>query len=458
MCEAEVAINRLTAPALYLGIGAVARDSNGRLALSMPGAPPRRVVEWMVVMNRFDQDALFDRMAARGSLTEELALNLAEVIARFHERAESRTKYGGRSGFQWLLDSNAAAFAECDAQVFDNHALARLCAELSAALNRHGAVLDTRRREGKVRRCHGDLHLRNICLLDGRPVLFDAIEFSERIACIDVLYDLAFLLMDLEHRDRRDLATLILNRYLDVAHDYEGLAALPLYLSCRAAVRAHVTATTVDSKAGRKDVARGIAEARAYLDLALQFLNPPPARLVAVAGLSGTGKSTLAKSLAPLLGPSPGAVVLRSDVLRKELLGAKTWARLGPEGYRPEVTKKVYRTLVERAAAVIETGHAAIVDAVFAAPREREAIAEAAAQVNVPFTGLWLEAPAAVLERRIAGRGPDASDATVAVLHRQLGYRLGEITWRRVDASGDPKSMLRAARRALDARGHRRRA
>lgn len=441
-CEAEVRLNRRTAPGLYLGVAAVTRGADGGLALAGPGRPVDAAVDWLVVMARFDQDTLFDRMAERGTLKESLMVDLAEAIARFHAEAEPRLDLGGKAGMSAVLESNAEAFAEAGPRAFDQGQAARLEAAMRAALERHGELLETRRADGLVCHCHGDLHLRNICLIDGRPTLFDAIEFSEAIACIDVFYDLAFLLMDLEHWDLRALASMVLNRYLELTGDFGGLAALPLFLSCRAAIRSHVSAAAA--------VGERMPEARAYLDMALDFLAPPPPRLIALGGLSGTGKSTLARGLAPTVGAAPGAVVVRSDVLRKELMGVDTFTKLGPKAYRAGVTRRVYETLYRRAALALEAGHAVIADAVFARRGQRDAIAAVAGELGVPFQGLWLEAPVEVMERRLASRGKDASDATVSILRRQLAYRPGSTGWTRVDASGGTQAIEAAALTLLD--------
>lgn len=447
--EAEVEINRRTAPELYEGVEPVTREADGTLALGGKG----EVVDWLVVMKRFDQASLFDRLAERGALSEQLMSRVADEIARFHAEAEVRTDFGGRRAMEDTVAGNAESFARHGPAVFDGETMDRLNARSHALLERVGELLEARRHGGRVRRCHGDLHLRNICLFDGRPVLFDAIEFSDDFACIDVLYDLAFLLMDLEYRGLRGLANLVLNRYLSKAEDpvgeLRGLAALPLFLSCRAAVRAH---TGADAAASQPDEAKGrrlLEEARTYHRLALAFLEPPAPRLVAVAGLSGTGKTVLAKGVAPELGAPPGAVILRSDVIRKRLMGADELTRLGPEAYEEPVTKRVYGAIAERAAAALQAGHAVVADAVYARPSERQRIEAAAARCGVPFTGLWLEAPPAVLEGRIAGRARDASDATVRILRRQLGYELGEIAWPRIDASGSSAETLALARARL---------
>jgi aminoglycoside phosphotransferase family enzyme len=440
-CEAEVALNRRTAPTLYLGMVAVTRGADGRLALDGAGEP----IEWLVVMRRFDQDTLFDRMAERGALTASHMEQLAEAIARFHRAAEIKRDVGGAAGVKRATDGNARAFAEAPPEVFDAARIDRLVEATRRALGAAAPVLNARARDGFVRHCHGDLHLRNICLVDGKPTLFDALEFDEDLATIDVLYDLAFLLMDLGYRELGALACVTFNRYLEETEDHGGLAALPLFLSSRAAIRAHVTASTVET-AGPDKRDSLAAAARRYLDLALDFLHPAPPRLVAVGGLSGTGKSTLARALAPFVGPFPGAVVLRSDVIRKELAGVDRLTKLGEEGYGAAMTRRVYDTLRDRARTILAAGHAVIADAVYARPEERSALRDAARAAGEPFAGLWLEASAETLETRVAERAADASDATVAVLRRQRDYDLGAIDWHRIDAGGLPDATLARAR------------
>lgn len=443
-CEAEVKLNKRTAPEIYLRVARVTREPDG-LALEGGGA----AVDYVVVMRRFDQDGLFDRMAARGLLTPALMSDLADVIAKFHKDAERRGDFGGAAAMAELLDLNETNFAR-HPEVFGTEA-AELTARSRAALARVGGILDKRRSDGFVRHCHGDLHLRNICLYEGRPTLFDAIEFSEAIACTDVLYDLAFLLMDLEHRDLRPLGNAVFNRYagesMADAAALPGLAALPLFLSCRAGVRAHVTAEAAIRMADGGARAAAQKDARRYLDLACRLLTPEGARLIAVGGLSGTGKTTLARALAPGVGAAPGALVLRSDVIRKKLWGWNEYEPLPQEAYAEEVTARVYAKIAADAEAACAAGHSAICDAVYAQGHERGALAAAADRAGAAFTGLWLEAPAGVLERRLESRERDASDATVAVLRAQLERPVGAIAWARINAGDGPDATLAAARR-----------
>jgi predicted kinase len=243
----------------------------------------------------------------------------------------------------------------------------------------------------------------------------------------------------------------VLNRYLDRTTDQGGLAALPLFLSLRAGIRAHVTAAGARRQSRTQDAADLATEARAYLALAIELLIPRAPRLVAIGGLSGTGKTSLAHALAPALGAVPGARILRSDVLRKRSFGVSPETRLPAAAYEPAVSEQVYRMLCEEAAEALAAGYAALADAVFLRPEERHAIAEVARSKGVPFTGLWLEAAPDNLARRIESRERDASDADAEVMRRQAALDPGPINWRRIDTSGDLDRTAGRAREILTA-------
>jgi aminoglycoside phosphotransferase family enzyme/predicted kinase len=444
-CEAELALNRRTAPELYYAIRSICRRPDGSLGFDESG----EALDWVVVMRRFAQSGLFDRLAIEGALTAPLMTELADRIAAFHERAERTPDEGGSAGIAAVLAINEQALTRFAPAIFAPAKVQALCAATRAALPALSPLLDRRRLAGKVRHCHGDLHLGNICLVDGQPRLFDCIEFSRSLACIDVLYDLAFLLMDLEHRGSRDFANLVFNRYLDRSDEADGMVALPFFASLRAAIRAHVRATAIgnlpDDAARRPE----IAHAGSYLDLAGELLQPGPARLIAIGGLSGTGKSTLAAALAPAIGAFPGARVLRSDVIRKRLLGLKLEERCPDAAYTKDVTATVYAWMRDLAASALACGRSVILDAVAANSAQRAGFAEIAAAACVPFAGLWLEAPEAVLETRIQNRRNDVSDATPEVLHQQLGWDIGPIDWARLSVEGDVASCVAAASRLL---------
>jgi predicted kinase len=324
-------------------------------------------------------------------------------------------------------------------EVFPLSEARRLTEVSREALTALSPLLEARARGGYVRRCHGDLHLRNIVAIEGKPVLFDAIEFDESLATIDTLYDLAFLLMDLGKRGLERHANEVLNVYLDEegsTGNLLGLAALPLFLSLRAMIRAKVEilrAARTDN-AVAKDEARG--GARAYFELARNFIVPPyPPRLVAIGGLSGTGKSAVARTIAPHLGTFPGAVHVRSDVERKRLFGVDQETRLPERAYAAEISDEVYAMSRKRARLALRAGRSVIVDAVHARPEERAAIEALAANEGAWFTGLWLEAPREVMRERVAKREGDVSDASPSVVDEQLGYEIGPQSFEVIDAS-----------------------
>ena len=448
-CAAELTLNRRTAPQLYLEVRAISRGADGRLHWGRGADATAAPVDFVVVMRRFDQHDLLDNVAARGELSPPLLYALCAHIAAFHAAAERRPAQGGGAAMAAIAATAIAVLRERRFAGFPAGQIDRVAAAINSELGRLAPLLDERRDAGKVRLVHGDLHLRNVCLVDGRPVLFDCIEFSEDLAGIDILYDLAFLLMDLDHRGLHGFSNLVMNRYLDLTEEDDGIAAMPLFLALRAAIRAHIAATMAEHGWGGADPDAEYTEARRYLAEAEAALAPAPARLVAVGGLSGSGKSTLAAGLAAELGRRPGARVLRSDVLRKLRFGSEPESPLPPEAYTPEASERVYRDLCDRAALALDAGYAAIIDAVALRAAERRAFAAVAAAAGVPFTGLWLDAPEAAMAARLGARRGDASDASPAVLQLQLAGDPGVIEWARIDAGGDADTVLAAARRAL---------
>jgi uncharacterized protein len=441
MCQAEVELNRRTAPGLYRGVVAVTRESDGSLALNGSGPP----VDWLVEMNRFDPEGLLDRVAARGALSREVMDRLATSVAHFHSGAIRRGDHGGSAAVRWVIDGNAAGLSEFGGAFLDRPTCARLQEAALREHARYAALLDARQQAGWVRQCHGDLHLRNIVLLEGMPTLFDAIEFNDELACIDVFYDLSFLLMDLWRRGLRVHANLVLNRYLAETGDIDGVALLPLFLSCRAAIRAKTNATAASMQTDADRVNELRRNSREYLSLAVALLQPAPPALIAVGGRSGSGKSTLALAIAPEVGAVPGAVVLRSDEIRKELSGARRLQRLPMVAYAAEMSASVYDALRARATMLLQTGHGVIVDAVYARERDREALEEVARRAAVPFKGLWLEAPTSVLLERVRRRRQDPSDADARVVLTQSADDVGHLCWERLDAAGTPEALQRDA-------------
>ncbi|MFO1039007.1 MAG: AAA family ATPase [Geminicoccaceae bacterium] len=444
--EAELLLNRRTAPELYLRTFPVTRTQDG-LFLDGPGEP----VEWLLEMRRFPAEAELDRIAGQGPLDQRLLEDLAREIAAFHSKAEVHTEVAGADAVRQVVEGNCDDLEGLTADALDPVAVAALNAASREAVARQAALLDRRAAAGCVRHCHGDLHLSNIVLLDGRPVLFDCLEFDERLATIDVLYDLAFLLMDLLHEGHRPEALTVLQTYEDVTDGAEGLALLPLFLSMRAAIRAKVSGLNarVEPDPAAAEAAR--ASARSYLDLALQAIRPPPPALLAIGGRSGTGKSTLAFALAPILEPMPGAMVLRSDVIRKSLFGKRPDERLPPEAYTPEVSERVFARIAERAGAFLAAGRSVICDGVYGRPEQRAAIEAVARGTGVAFEGLWLRGPEQVLVQRVEDRTGDASDADGEVVRAQARH-IDEtgLRWKPFDASAPAADVERAVRTHLN--------
>lgn len=442
-CEEEIRINRPLAPQIYHGVVAITEEANGLVDVGGNGRP----IEYTVDMSRFDESRTLDHLAQAGPLDAELAPAIADAIAASHAQAAIAEGAVWLDSIPALIDGNSTglrAGGHLEAATVEQ--LANACHE---AFLRLRITLEQRARGGFVRRCHGDLHLANIVLIGGRPILFDAMEFDAQMATVDVLYDLAFTLMDLLRHDQTDAANAVLNRYLATApvETLDALAALPLFMSIRAAIRAQVALARLN----RPDADRtGILdETHRYFDLARAVIHPPAPRLIAVGGLSGTGKSVLARALAPIVAPEPGAVVLRSDVIRKQLFQIGHTDRLPPSAYQPEVTARVYEMLMQRARQVLAQGHSAVADAVFARESERDDVAALARACGVPLDGLFLVADLATRQSRIGGRQTDASDATQEVAALQEHYNIGHVDWETIDASGTQAQTLQRCRDAI---------
>lgn len=418
--DRELEFNRPGAPDIYRAVRRITREADGSLAIDGQG----QTVDHVLEMRRFDETAV---LSARPEAVDGLlAERLGRTIAGFHAAAPLRPA-GGLTALSWTIGSNAGLLR--DIAGLDPARVEHMIARTEAELERQAPLLAHRSASGFARRCHGDLHLGNILLEDGEPVLFDCIEFSDLLSDLDIQYDLAFLIMDLDFRGRRDAGVRALSAYMDEAarsfpaEIWDGLAALPLMLAVRAAVRAHVSAHSND-----------ISAARAYVEAAIAHLSPPPPVLATVGGLSGSGKSTFARAVAPALGASPGAVILRTDEVRKRLLNVPPTQTMPPETYTPEFYERTYDTMFDNARAALRAGRAVLLDATFIDPALRARAEALAAECGVSFRAAWLDAPAEVLEARVAGRTGDASDATVAVLRDQI-RRLGAVDWPRVDST-----------------------
>lgn len=417
-CEEELRLNRRLAPELYLAVIPIGADG-GRLHVGAGGEP----VEYAVRMRQFPDQALLADELAAGRLTLDDMCELAGTIAAFHAGlpptpADSEA---GRPEQVWApIAQSLAQLAELGVEDGPGSNLSALSTTMRQRFDALVPLLGQRRSAGMIRECHGDLHLGNLVRLEQGIAAFDALEFDAALRWTDVMAEVAFLLMDLCVRGRRDLAMTFLNEYLSRTGDYAGTALLPLYLAYRALVRAKVT--LLAPTAG--DRARTAAQLATLLHFAvhpsLQAENPA---LILICGASGTGKSWLSARLAPRL----PAIHLRSDVERKRLAGLPALARsqsaTGNGIYTAAWSEATYQHLASTATRLLEAGFHVIIDAAALSSAQRELLLRAARPAPGRAAIVWLEGPAGLLARRIDRRhdqGSDPSEANRAILEQQL--------------------------------------
>ena len=409
-CEEELRLNRRTAPGIYLSVVPIALEPGG---MRVGGAG--EAVEYALRMRRFPQEALADDAARRGGLEAAQIDALAATIAAFHAAipaAPAESEFGAPGQVEAPALANFEQLAKLIADAGEAARLERLRAWTQAEGARLREVFAGRRRVGNVRECHGDLHLRNIAFIDGRPVPFDCIEFDAELRWIDVMNEAAFLVMDLLEHNLAALAWRFLNAYLETTGDYAGVRVLRYYLVYRAMVRAKIARISAADR-----------QYRDYLALAGTLAAAARPAVVLMHGLSGSGKSTIAQALLERI----GAVRVRSDVERKRLHGVAARLRTGagPQAgiYAPEATRRTYDRLKEAARDTVASGYPAIVDAAFLRREERAAFLALARELKAPFLIASCRAPEPVLRARVAQRQAamqDASEAGVAVLENQL--------------------------------------
>jgi aminoglycoside phosphotransferase family enzyme/predicted kinase len=417
-CEEELRLNRRLAPEIYLEVIAI----GGTPQLPVLGKEP--AIEYAIRMRQFSQDALLDRVLARGELTPRHIDAIAREVARFHGRTAKAPAGSHFGNAQAVCAPVAENFRQIREHVAGGAALEALEAWSEKEYAARSADFETRKAAGFVRECHGDLHLGNMALLGGEIVLFDCIEFSENLRWIDVMSEIAFLAMDLEDRGQTGLARRFLGTYLEQTGDYAGLKVLRFYLVYRAMVRAKVACIRA-AQAGMAQAERNKALAiyREYIELAGRFIRPAKPWLAITHGLSGSGKTTCAQAVVERL----GAIRIRSDIERKRLFGLAPEARSGSgldSGlYTPAAHANTYRRLEDLARMVAEAGYPAVVDAAFLKRAERDSFRNLAHSLGLPFAILDFQTNEVMLRERVALRqraSRDASEATLEVLERQI--------------------------------------
>jgi aminoglycoside phosphotransferase family enzyme/predicted kinase len=417
-CEQEILLNRRMAPDIYLDVVAIS-SIQGKPVISGTG----RAVEYAVKMVQFPQSSQLDHMLLSGELTVEHMEPIARMVADFHQSVQvaedDATDYGSADMVYQPVEEN---FTQINQHMVPGHYATSLN-ELKLWSKSEGArlraVFDQRKRDGFVRECHGDMHLRNLVWLDGQPMAFDCIEFDPGLRWIDVICDIAFLVMDLHDREETRLANRLLNSYLEVTGDYAGLSVLPFYLCYRALVRAKVDAFRLEQpNVAEHEREQSRLEFESYIELATRYTRRQTPRLIIMRGVSASGKSTVSRHLLDSL----GAIRIRSDIERKRLFNVERAGGAPGEVdiYSEQATRETYEKLAELAAGLIGDGYSVIVDATFLEYEQRKQFQSLASCSGIPYAILETWAPDEVLRRRIVNRKHDVSDADIAVLENQL--------------------------------------
>jgi uncharacterized protein len=422
-CEQELYLNRRLAPVLYLDVVAITRR-DGRALFAAGVTDESEVIEYAVKMRQFPQSAQLDNMLALGELKPLQMDEIADMVARFHRGvaiAGGDTRWGSPEQVYAPVEENFHQIRQRPGAGNHSELLDELENWSRTNFIRLESVFEQRKQHGFVRECHGDMHLRNMLWLDGEPLAFDCIEFNPCLRWIDVLSEVAFLVMDLQDREQPSLAQRFLNHYLENTGDYAGLQVLPFYLVYRAMVRAKVDAIRAAQQgidATEKASAR--REHLSYLRLAHGYTQKAKTRLLITRGLSASGKSTVSQQLMMFT----GYIRVRSDVERKRLfdIDTRTHAGAGIESgiYNEEATRATYARLAELAAAVLAAGYSVIIDAAFLHGWQRQLFRQLAADSGVPYIILDVFASPDSLRGRIKQRSGDVSDADLQVLEHQL--------------------------------------
>lgn len=418
-CEQELNLNRRLAPALYLEVVSISGTAD-KPVISGSG----EVFEYAVKMAQFPQSSQLDHMLTAGELNAERMDTIARMIAEFHQTiqiADDSRDYGNRDMVYRPVKENFTQIGE--------HLNTKLYADTLSALQqwsrsefvRLGPVFEQRKRDGFVRECHGDMHLRNLVWLDDGPTAFDCIEFNARLRWIDVISEVAFLFMDLQDRQQSHLANRFLNTYLEVTGDYAGLCVLPFYLCYRAMVRAKVDVLRLEQEdIEDKEREQSFSEFESYLELATGYTQQTTPKLIIMRGVSASGKSTVSQKLLDV----SRVIRIRSDAERKRLfdiaLTDSASSDIDMGLYSKQASQKTYARLAELATDAISAGFSVIVDAAFLKHEQRKLFQTLAVRLSVPYVILEITAPEEILRKRIVERKHDVSDADFAVLDHQL--------------------------------------
>lgn len=414
-CEEELRLNERGAGAtIYKGVVPIS-ETDGKFVLDSDRHP----VEYAVKMKQFPQDTLLSSLVERGELTEELLRRLAVEVAEFHRKSATNDyirSFGTVEQVRQAFDENYEQTAGYIGGPQTQQQFDETKAYTDRFFAERGDLFERRMAQGYIRECHGDLHLRNISYWHDELLLFDCIEFNEPFRFVDVMYDIAYIVMDLDVRDRPDLRAAFLNAYVEETGDWEGLLVLPIYVSRQTYVRAKVASFLLDDPlASEADKQKAYDTAAMYYKLAWKYTQPPPGRLMLMAGLSGAGKTTVAREIVR----QTGAIHIRSDAVRKHLGGLPIHERGDASLYTPEMSAKTYDQLLSLGVTLAANGYTVVLDAKYDRQERRQVAIEQAKTHNLPLQMVYCTAPMDVLRDRVEQRQGDIADATVDVLAQQ---------------------------------------
>lgn len=427
-CEAELTLNSALTKNLYLEVVAIAYDGE---KYNLDGVG--EIVEYAVKMRQFPQENLLSGMFSDGNLTEAHMVQLGKAVADFHATATINDyilSFGEIRKIRQAIDENYQQTAGYIGRAQTQAHYEQTKHFTDNFFSSREDIFASRRAQQKIKECHGDLHLRNICLWNDEIQLFDRIEFNEPFRFVDTMYDVAFAVMDLDARGASELGNAFLNTYAEQTGDWEGLQVLPLYLSRQAYVRAKVTSFLLDDNAIDETAKQEAANAAAdYYTLAWRYTQLPKGKVVMMSGFSGSGKSTVASRCARIW----NGIQIRSDAVRKHLAGVPLDKKGDDAMYSAEMTEKTYARLQELGVMLAKQGFTVILDAKFDRVVQRKNVIDACKDAGVPFQILYCQAPMAVLEQRLQERTEDISDATVDLLQAQSdrmeGFTDDESLW-----------------------------
>ena len=423
-CVEELRLNRRTAPQIYLDVVAIVGPRAAPRIIRDFGGKREGVLEFAVRMRRFDPSLAFDRLAQGHRLTPDHVDRLAVAVAELHSRAKPvQADIDARETDRRWIDKNFTELRDRVHSAADRARIDALAQWASAEQRARATLIAGRVRNGRVRECHGDLHLGNIVLLDDTPVLFDAIEFNAGLRFIDVMSDVAFTFMDLMDHGMPSLAWRFVGAYLENTGDYEGLALLRLYAVYRALVRAKVALIRQQQpQVAQHARLRDHTSFEHYLALGERLAVAGRGAIVVMTGLSGSGKSTVARCIAEAI----GGVTIRSDIERKRMFGIAPLASSVGAIYTAEANVRTYERLEALAATLVAAEVPVVVDAASLRRHERQRLHDLAMNLKVPHGLVVCEAPADVLRSRVrlrAAAATDPSEASEEVLERQFEWR-----------------------------------